>query len=73
MKDNSAAHDKEPFVPFGRAVEGTDVADALYSEYGEAAGGGIRAGKQGPVFAGGNKYLKRRFPRLDCIIKASIQ
>ena len=46
LKDNSATHDKEPFVIFGEVVEGMDVADALYAEYGEAAGGGIRAGKQ---------------------------
>ena len=44
-----------------------DVADALYAEYGEAAGGGIRAGKQDPVFEGGNAYLKEKFPLLDYI------
>ncbi len=33
LRDNAATHDKEPFVPFGRVVDGMDVADALYSEY----------------------------------------
>jgi cyclophilin family peptidyl-prolyl cis-trans isomerase len=73
LRDNSANHDVEPFVPIARVIEGMDVADALYSEYGEQAGGGIRAGKQDPVFAGGNEYLRRQFPRLDYIIKATIE
>lgn len=73
LRDNSAGHDREPFVPIAKIVEGLDVADALYSEYGEQAGGGIRAGKQDPVFAGGNDYLKRNFPRLDYIVKATIE
>ncbi|HEX3083564.1 MAG TPA: peptidylprolyl isomerase [Pyrinomonadaceae bacterium] len=73
LRDNSAAHDQEPFVPIGRVVEGMDVADALYSEYGEQALGGIRAGKQDPLFKEGNDYLKRNFPRLDYIIKATIE
>ena len=73
LRDNSANFDKEPFVPIAKVVEGMEVADALYSEYGEAAGGGIRAGKQDPVFAGGNEFLKREFPRLDYILKATIE
>jgi len=70
LKDNSATHDKEPFVVFGEVEQGMDVADALYAEYGETAGGGIRAGKQDPVFQGGNTYLNANFPRLDYIKKA---
>lgn len=72
LRDNSADDDKEPFVPFGRIVEGMDVIDSLYSGYGERAGGGIRAGKQDPVFAGGNAYLLREFPKLDYIVRAMI-
>ena len=72
LKDNSATHDQEPFVVFGEVVEGMDVADALYAEYGEAAGGGIRAGKQDPVFEGGNAYLKEKFPLLDYIRTARV-
>ena len=49
-----------------------DVADALYAGYGDTAGGGIRAGKQDPVFEGGNAYLKRNFPLLDYINKAVV-
>jgi len=72
LRDNSSTHDKEPFVPFGRVVEGMDVADALNAEYGESSGSGIRAGKQDPLFGGGTAYLTREFPRLDYIRKATI-
>ena len=72
LKDNSETHDREPFVVFGTVVEGMDVADALYAEYGEAAGGGIRAGKQDPVFEAGNAYLKEKFPLLDYIKAARV-
>ncbi len=72
LRDNREVHDKEPFVPFGRVIEGMDVADALFDEYGEAAGGGIRAGKQDPVFQGGNEYLRKNFPKLDYIKTARI-
>jgi homoserine O-acetyltransferase/O-succinyltransferase len=73
LRDNSASHDAEPFVPIARVIEGMEVADALYSEYGEQAGGGIRGGKQDSLFVGGNEYLKHNFPRLDYIIKAAIE
>ncbi len=72
LRDNRETHDKEPFVPFGRVIEGMEVADAWFDEYGEAAGGGIRAGKQDPVFQGGNAYLRKNFPKLDYIKSARI-
>ena len=72
LRDNRDTHDKEPFVPFGRVIEGMDVADSLFDEYGEAAGGGIRAGKQDPVFQGGNEYLRKNFPKLDYIRTARV-
>jgi len=72
LKDNSETHDKEPFVVFGEVIEGMDVADAWYAEYGEAAGGGIRAGRQDPVFEGGNRYLTEKFPLLDYIKTARV-
>jgi len=72
LKDNSETHDREPFVVFGMVERGMDVLDALYAEYGESAGGGIRAGKQDPVFEGGNAYLRANFPLLDYIRTARI-
>lgn len=72
LRDNSATHDTEPFVPFGRVIGGMDVADALNAEYGESAGSGIRSGKQGPLFEGGNAYLDREYPRLDRLLRARV-
>ena len=61
------------FAPFGRVVEGMDVVDALYSGYGEESGGGLRAGAQDSVIAGGNDYLDRAFPELDRLFRATIE
>ena len=72
LRDNSKTHDPEPFVPFGKILEGMDVADALNSEYGEESGSGIRAGKQEPLFREGNAYLESHFPRLDYIMRAVV-
>jgi peptidyl-prolyl cis-trans isomerase A (cyclophilin A) len=70
LRDNSETLDPQGFAPFGRVVEGMDVVDSLNAEYGESAGGGIRRGEQEPLFAGGNAYLARAFPRLDFIRRA---
>ena len=72
LRDNSQTFDQEPFVPFAHVVEGMDAADRLYAEYGESAGGGIRAGKQDLLFSGGNVFLEREFPKLDYIIRAVV-
>lgn len=72
LSDLSARQDPQGFVPFGRVVEGMDAADALNAEYGESAGGGIRGGRQQPLFDGGNAFLDREFPRLDRVVKATI-
>ena len=72
LRDNSQAHDREPFVPIARVVEGLDVADRLYADYGETSGGGIRGGKQAPLFDEGNGYLDRAYPKLDRIVRVVI-
>lgn len=71
LRDNSS-QDTQGFAPIGEVVEGMEVAAALNSEYGEDSGGGIRAGRQQPLFDGGNAYLDREFPRLDRIVRATI-
>jgi peptidyl-prolyl cis-trans isomerase A (cyclophilin A) len=71
LRDNSATHDKEPFVPFGRVVEGLEAADAFNAEYGEGLGG-IRGGKQDAGFKEGNVFFDREFPRLDRIRTATV-
>jgi peptidyl-prolyl cis-trans isomerase A (cyclophilin A) len=72
LRDNATTLDAEPFVPFGRVIEGMDAVLDLNSEYGETAGGGIRAGKQDPLFEEGNSYLNRHFPRLDYVVRAQV-
>ena len=62
--------DAEGFAPVGVVVEGMDVVERLYAGYGEAAGGGMRGGRQAPVFEGGNAYLDRAYPRLDRLRRA---
>jgi cyclophilin family peptidyl-prolyl cis-trans isomerase len=71
LSDNSRL-DKEGFAPIGRVVGGMDVADRIYSGYGEDAGGGMRGGKQGKIFESGNEYLDREFPSLDRLMRATI-
>lgn len=72
LQDNSQTFDAEPFVPFAHVTDGMTVADGLFAEYGESAGGGIRAGQQGPLFSGGNVFLERDFPKLDHIVRAVV-
>jgi cyclophilin family peptidyl-prolyl cis-trans isomerase len=71
LVDNSRL-DAQGFSPIGRVVRGMDVVDRLYSGYGETSGGGVRAGKQGPLLAGGNAYVDRTYPLLDHLIRVTI-
>jgi homoserine O-acetyltransferase len=64
--------DAQGFSPIGRVVEGMAVVDSLYSGYAENSGGGVRAGKQAPLFSGGNAYLDREYPKLDRLIRITI-
>jgi len=64
--------DAQGFAPIGRVIEGMAVVDSLYSGYGESSGGGVRAGKQGPLISGGNAYVDREYPKLDRLIRITI-
>jgi homoserine O-acetyltransferase len=70
--DNTRNDKENGFAPFGQVVEGMDIVEKLYSGYGEQSGGGMRAGHQDAIFAGGNAYLDREFPKLDKLIRASV-
>lgn len=71
--DDNSRLDAQGFAPFGRIIEGMDVVDSIYSGYGENAGGGVRAGNQGPIEEEGNAWLDREFPLLDHIVRARIE
>jgi peptidyl-prolyl cis-trans isomerase A (cyclophilin A) len=71
LADN-ARFDRAKVAPFGRVTEGMDVLDALYSGYGEGAPRG-QGPEQGRIQAEGNAYLKKEFPKLDFIRKATIE
>jgi len=70
LRDNPVL-DTTGFAPFGKIVEGLDVADKLAYLYGELAprGSGPDAAR---IHREGNVYLNRDFPRLDAINKATI-
>ena len=67
--DNSASLDPQGFAPFGQVIEGMDVVDKLYSEYGEGAPRG-NGPDQGRVQMEGKPYLDKNFPKLDSIKSA---
>jgi cyclophilin family peptidyl-prolyl cis-trans isomerase len=71
LRDN-AQLDAQGFSPIAVVVRGMDVVDALYSGYGETSGGGMRNGKQAPMFEQGNAYLDANYPRLDRLIRAVV-
>ena len=73
LGDNTARNDVEAgFAPFGQVVEGINIVEKLYGGYGEHSGGGMRAGHQDQMFAGGNAYADREYPKLDRLIRAVI-
>jgi peptidyl-prolyl cis-trans isomerase A (cyclophilin A) len=59
------------FAPFGKVVEGMDVAQKFYSGYGEGAPGG-NGPNQGQITNEGKAYLDKSFPLLDSIKTAVI-
>ncbi len=71
LSDNTRL-DAEGFAPIGKVEEGMEIVDKLYAGYGEGAGGGMRGGNQGEIFAGGNRHLDHSFPLLDKLVHASI-
>ncbi len=70
---DNARLDGDGFAPFGQVIEGMEVVDRLYGLYGEAAGGGLRGGQQGPLETGGSTYLNAHYPLLDFIVKARVE
>jgi peptidyl-prolyl cis-trans isomerase A (cyclophilin A) len=71
-RDNSASLDKLGFASFGEVIEGQDVVNKIFTGYGEGAPRGSGP-EQGRIQAEGNAYLKKEFPKLDYIKKATIE
>jgi len=70
-KDNSAL-DGEGFTPIGEVVEGMDVVDQFYADYGDGPPRGDGP-YQAMAQARGNEYLDADFPELTRIIRATIE
>jgi len=66
-KDNSFL-DAQGFVPFGKVVEGMEVADMLSDEYGTKP-----QDAQYRISTEGNKFLLANFPKLDYIKTATVE
>lgn len=69
-RDNSNL-DGMGFAPIGKVVEGMDVVNSFYTDYGEGAPRG-KGPNQMLIERQGNSYLEKDFPKLDWLEKASI-
>ena len=69
---NNSFLDSQGFAPFGRVVEGMEVVDKLYGDYGEGAPSG-RGPDQGRIQSEGKAYLDKNYPKLDSITTARIE
>jgi peptidyl-prolyl cis-trans isomerase A (cyclophilin A) len=64
---NNASLDAQGFAPFGKVTSGMKVVNKLYAGYGEAV-----TNLQGSIATQGNPFLKKRFPKLDSVIRARV-
>lgn len=67
LADNGPNLDGQGFAPFGKVTKGLAVVKKLYGGYGEAP-----SNAQPQIAAQGNAFLKKRFPKLDSIIRARL-
>jgi len=68
---NNSRLDSIGFAPFGEVTEGIRIVEELYAGYGEGAPRGSGPSQE-RIQDQGNEYLKKQFPKLDYIIKATI-
>ena len=67
LANNGSSLDGQGFAPFGQVTKGMAVVEKLYGGYGEAP-----SNAQSQIQSQGNAFLKKRFPKLDSIIRARI-
>jgi len=72
LRDN-ANLDTLRFAPIGRVVQGMDIVDSLYANYGEAPSSDPPLGDVKRLYRESNKYLDERYPKLDRIVKITIR
>ena len=70
LKDNSSL-DALGFAPIGEVVEGLEIADQLFSGYGDGAPKG-RGPNQKKIYEQGNDWLQKDFKDLDFVKTAKI-
>jgi peptidyl-prolyl cis-trans isomerase A (cyclophilin A) len=70
LRDN-AGLDAQGFAPFAEVVEGMEVVESLYSEYGDGPPRGDGP-YQARALARGNVYLDADFPDLDTLVRAVV-
>ena len=70
LKDNTML-DQANFVPFGRVTSGLNVLEKVYKGYGDGPPNG-KGPEQNKIYAEGNAYLAKEFPKLDYIKSATL-
>jgi len=72
LRDNPSL-DTLGFAPIGRVVQGMEVADSLYSGYGEVTMAEPPIGDAKRLYRESNKYMDAEYPKLDRILKVTIR
>ncbi|MDB4916914.1 MAG: peptidyl-prolyl cis-trans isomerase cyclophilin type [Gemmatimonadetes bacterium] len=72
MRDNFEL-DTLKFAPIGRVVQGMDVVDSLYAYYGEFPAAAAPLGDPRRLYDESNKYLDKKFPLLDKILRITVR
>lgn len=67
LANNGPSLDGQGFAPFGKVTKGMAVVEKLYAGYGEAP-----SNAQPRIASQGNAFLKKRFPKLDSILRARL-
>jgi peptidyl-prolyl cis-trans isomerase A (cyclophilin A) len=71
LDNNGEALDADGFTPFGEVISGMDNVKTLYTGYGDGPPSGSGPDQEA-LTHGGNAYLKKDFPSLDYIVKATV-